>query len=468
MVTSSSTEVYRCPGEVYDITRAVHLARLAASYPKCRNCPHAPGAVVGHDRPTDEEESPRARDGALFTSEGVRGRYLNDLTRATATHIAGAMASCLWDDFVGPNAAGTLRAQSTAEEALTSDPDASTGGADQLLTVDGFRLLSPGRPGPCVVLAHDERPSSPDIVTGVGQSLRRMGCQVVDIGLATRPCLIFAVDHLHAAGGVHVTGAGCDPGWTGLDFLSRGMVPCSCPGELDRISRRSQEGYSRPSRRPGSQRVFHAAVPYEAGLWKYFHALRPLKISLACPSRMLRELFGRAFRKVSCRLLPVETPTRRRAVLDSGDPDVARTAQHVRDSGAHLGVLVDDDGERCVFFDELGRIVAPARIAAVLASETGDAAQAALPEPADAIRSGERQVSREDVTVAMQRDGVRFAADGTGRYWFAEACPTCDALLTLVHLLQALSRSDTPFSEVRQVPPAGRLAEMSGGSKRHK
>jgi phosphomannomutase len=453
MVTASSTEVYRCPGEEYDITRAVHLARLAVSYSKCRHCPHAPGTALTVDAATGVHALPTPRDGAFFTSEGVRGRYLNDLTRATVAQIAGAMASCLWDDFAAPSVAGTLRVPSATEEPPGGARDAdhqetSTPEPFGPLPNEGFRLLSPGRPGPLVVLAHDERPSSPDIVTGVGQSLRRMGCQVVDIGLATRPCLVFAIDHLYAAGGVHVTGAGCDPGWTGLDFLCRGTIPCSSPGELDRIRRRFHEGYSRPSRRPGSQRVFHAAVPYEAGLWKYFHALRPLKISLACPGRALRELFARAFRKVSCRLLPVKTPTRRRAVLDPGDPDVVRTAQHVRDWGAHLGVLVDDDGERCIFFDELGRVVAPAHVAVILASESGDAAQTALSEPANLGRSGARQATREEVTVAMQRDGVPFAADGTGRYWFAEAYPTCDALLTLVHLLQALSRSDTPFSEV--------------------
>ena len=58
----------------------------------------------------------------------------------------------------------------------------------------------------------------------------------------------------------------------------------------------------------------------------------------------------------------------------------------------------------------------------------------------------------------MRRNRAPFAADGAGRYWFAEAYPACDALLTLLHLLQALSRSDTPLSEVvqSQVPPAGR------------
>src|SRR5213079_507148 len=126
----------------------------------------------------------------------------------------------------------------------------------------------------------------------------------------TRPCHLFAVDHLRAAGAVHVTGAGHDPGWTGLDFIMHGNLPCSSPGALDRIAACYCDGYSRPSRRPGSQRTFQASVPYEASLWKHFHALRPLKIALACPSRTVRELFVRVFRKLACRLMLVETPTR--------------------------------------------------------------------------------------------------------------------------------------------------------------
>ena len=46
------------------------------------------------------------------------------------------------------------------------------------------------------------------------------------------------------------------------------------------------------------------------------------------------------------------------------------------------------------------------------------------------------------------RENAIFGADGYGRYWFADSHLACDALLTLVHLLQALSHSDTPFSEV--------------------
>lgn len=451
---SATTEVFRCPGEAYDISRSVHLARFAAFYAKCRSCPHAPDAAPSSTAsgPAAAELAPAGQLSGLFTADGVRGRYLNELTRSGAAEIAGAMASCLWDEFADP----LLVVPPSGGERLVT-PIANNPPEGGTPMTEGIRLLETGHPGPCVVLAHDERPSSPDIVTGVGQSLRRMGCRVVDIGLATRPCFLFAVDHLRAAGGVLVTGAGCDPGWTGLDFLTQGSVPCSSGGQLDRIAARYHQGYSRVSRRPGFQRSFQAAVPYEAGLWKHFHALRPLKITFACPGRTLDDLFGKIFRKVACRLLPVETPTRSRAFGDRTDPDFARTSRAVCENGSDLGVLIEDDGECCTFFDEQGAIVPPqamARILLTIAAQDHSAGgaiilprawQGGFPEAASIFVA---DPTSENITLAMRAHRAVFAADGRGRYWFAETSPVCDALLTLVHLLQALSRSDTPFSRV--------------------
>jgi phosphomannomutase len=452
LAASAIIEKYRCPGEAYRITESVHLSRLAAFYSKCRNCPHAPradGVVANVDDETGAAIV-RLPQSSLFTIEGVRGKYLNELTRSNSAEIAGAMASCLWDlALVVP--VGVPPSGGHSVEAFERPPEGGTS------TDEGIRILAPARPGPCVVLAHDERPSSPDVVTGVGQALRRMGCLVVDVGLATRPALLFAINHLQAAGGVHVTGAGCDPGWIGLDLLGRDGIPCSSPGQLDLIAARYHGGYSRPSRRAGSQRAFQALVPYQAGLWKHFHALRPLKIAWACPSRAVQDVFQHIFRKLACRLIPVETPTRSRSPGDTADPDVARTSLAVRTARADLGLLIEEDGEQCTFFDDRGMIVAPWKLACLLAEYTAAdrPAHAAVVLPAAWKERpiGTRatfvsQPNREHMTLALRREQLAFGADGQGRYWFADPYPACDALLTLVHLLQVLSRSDTPFSEV--------------------
>src|SRR5262245_33956801 len=74
---------YICPGEIHPISRAVHLSRLAAFYPACRECPfrtdvgQLPKQAVQRLQQTER----RVERKSLFTREGVRGVWLNELNR---------------------------------------------------------------------------------------------------------------------------------------------------------------------------------------------------------------------------------------------------------------------------------------------------------------------------------------------------------------------------------------------------
>ena len=426
---------YVCPGEDYSISRAVHLSRLAAFYPKCRECAHRHDTSQLTPQTIEKIDASvqRAERATLFTEQGVRGIYLNELTASRAGEIAGAFASLLWE-----STPLTLKAAET--------PPAN-------------RMQK--RWGPQVVIGHDDRPSSPDLVTGVAKTLRRMGCQVIDVGLISRPCFWFAVVHLQASAGIHVTGSGCNPAWTGLDFVGSGALPVEREHLLESISERYAAGYQRPLRQSAGQRTFHALAVYEAGLWKHFHALRPLKVCVGCPNRPVRDLLGRLFQKLACKLIPVPTPVRSRSLLDPADSDNVRMSQTVVQQGAHLGLLIDDDGQTCVAWDERGELV-PARQLTLLLAETvlAEARHSHIVVEAAAFKDLLRPLDRRDgfcataeptlwgMAQAMRETNAVFGGGDSGRYWFRETFPTCDAVLTLSKLLQALSRSDAEFSVV--------------------
>ena len=196
-------------------------------------------------------------------------------------------------------------------------------------------------------------------------------------------------------------------------------------------------------------------------------------MALACPSHAVQDVFSRVFRKLACRLMPVETPTRQRALGDPTDPDLVRVSRMICETQADLGVLIADDGEQCTFLDEQGQIVAPRLMAKVLTEVAGldfRAESVAIypaawqpgqtaPVKTRAMSDDGRQPqsplfignpNRENMTRALHRQQAVFGADGVGRFWFAESFPTCDALLTVVHLLQALSLSDAALSRVIQ------------------
>lgn len=439
---------YVCPGETHAISRAVHLSRLAAFYPKCRECPHRQeiGQLPQPQFEQPDSSQPRISERSLFTLEGVRGVYLNELTRHKAGELSAAFASLLWESL-------PLAGRSDLRDANSKRP---------------IR-----RSGPVVVVGFDERSSSPDIVTGVASALRRMSCQVVDVGQTSLPCFRFAVAHMQAAGGILISGHGCEPSWTGLDFVAKQGRPISVAGRnrearndsrdicLDDIHERCELGAVRPLRQGGSQRIFQASVPYLAGLLKHFHALRPLRVAIGCPVRFVRQTLDALFEKLPVTLDWVELPQRRRDLLNADDPDVRRVREAVVARSADFGLVIDDDGANVAVLDELGGSLTPADLLCLLADVLPvtqaekaiviDNAARDLLQPRVAARGWRCWLggwTQSDVWQALRHDAATCGGGATSRVWLRDSVPTCDAILTLAQLLQALSRDDAPLSSV--------------------
>jgi phosphomannomutase len=320
-----------------------------------------------------------------------------------------------------------------------------------------------GRRGPVVVIGFDERPSSPDVILGAALGLRRMGCHVIDLGQTTLPCFHFAVHHLEAAGGLFVTGAGCDPAWTGFHFAGRGSLPWLEPGLLAELESRARAKVVRPTRTAGVQRPFHASIPYQAGLWKWFHALRPLQVVCGSATRQLPRELDALFARLPCRLTHEVLPVRRRDLGDPNDADVRRVAAATVAGQHHLGLIVDDDGGRCAFVTERGELVSAADLARLLVLfELHEHRPARIvvdevvwPEVAGWLSSlgpscQADQAPAPQLPETLMQLNASLGIGAGHRYWFGGPHPSCNAIQTLARVLQALSLSDAPMSAVLQ------------------
>jgi phosphomannomutase len=292
-----------------------------------------------------------------------------------------------------------------------------------------------------------------------------MGCQVVDVGTVSPPCFWFAVEHLEAAGGTYVTGHGCGPAGIGLDFLEGPGVAWSRGGSLDRLEAARSDRRRRTSRQAGGQRTFRARIPYEAGLLKHFHALRPLRIGLACLASTVDVHLAELLAAQACRVERVASP-----IANDSSRSVAlaleRLADRVRDDRLEAGVLLGDDGQSCRVLDERGVPIATEAIAVRLGErvlEESKSRTVVLDESrggggglSDRLaRSGGNVVpsggSREAMARSVLSESAAFGCDAADRYWFGDAVPRCDGLTTLARVLQLLSRSDEPASSLRGV-----------------
>ncbi|MBX3438568.1 MAG: hypothetical protein KF861_13835 [Planctomycetaceae bacterium] len=425
-VLAELPRMYVCPGERHAIPRSVHLARLAAFYPNCRHCEHRTdtGQLTRSTIERLERTVQRAAPVSLFQENGIRGPYLNQMTRKTGAQLATAVADRLW-----------------ADQPLV--------GRRNLEIVSEPSTLSRRTAGPTVAIGHDSRPASPDICVGVSESLRRMGCDVVDVGRVSRPCLTFAVDHLSADAGLYITGCGSPNAWAGIDVFGARGIPWSVGGTLDDVERRFHLDPPRPTRQGGMQRFFDASIPYRASLLKHFQGLPPRRVLCICVEPCVADSLTLLFDGLPCELLSLPPDT----VLSGKEPTTTTLQEAIRQASADCGVVIGDDGASLQLYMGDGRPVSaedllrrvlpcagPVRSTIPMDSETADAHGALF----ESLGSHVEIMGPEAESIArwMDTHAAPCGVQSGGRLWLRDPFPQCDAIVTLGRLLQSLALED--------------------------
>lgn len=435
---TEGADEYRCPGEAGTISRSVHLGRLARFYPGCRRCGFRDDTGTLSPRHVKQlaETRHRGLERDLFTDEGVSGVYLNELGPAEAREMAAALGVL-------------LRSGHPPGEEQSDGPLARSS------ATTGHGIAERSRE---VVLAGDGRPAAAELVAAVSEGLRWSGCGVIDVGQATAPCVASAVAQLGASGGILVGNPAGRPETVGLKLWAGGPRPLSAGPALDEVRRLSRAAPSRPTRRFGPLRRCQAEGTYLAGLAERYHALRPLRVALSTGCRPVLGYLERLTAAVACEVLPCPAPA-------------DRLAEHVRDAGAHFGIVLGDDGETASVFDERGQPVADERLLLLLAwhllaedpSGTIVIAEGLGPELAGCIaalggRYERSEARRATMVDAVRRSGALLGGASGGRAWFqlGDGVAAADGLWTLTLLLEILSQSDRPLSVVLDSVPARR------------
>jgi mannose-1-phosphate guanylyltransferase/phosphomannomutase len=166
--------------------------------------------------------------------------------------------------------------------------------------------------------------------------------------------------------------------------------------------------------------------------------------------------------KLAAEVLAVNPYTSTAGVIDfDARVHAEQVAGLVRSSGAHLGAVLDPDGERITFVDDQGRVLGDttsllAMVQLVSEHLLGD--RIALPvgvtSAAEALAE-KRGVSIEHtkMSVAALNDaatlpGVGFAASLDGGFIIPGFLPAFDAAAALVKMLDLLAHHEVPLSEV--------------------
>jgi mannose-1-phosphate guanylyltransferase/phosphomannomutase len=322
--------------------------------------------------------------------------------------------------------------------------------------------------GTTVVTSRDSSRSARMLKRAVMAGLNGTGIDVLDLEMASTPVTRFLVRSPRAFAGLTIRLHPDDPERVIIRFFD---------GNGSDISEDAQRKIERLFQRED----FRRALPEEIGdinfparaLEEYTYGLENtversaimdhrfklvVDYSFGTTSLLMPTLLG----KLNADVLAVN-PFASTAGRIQREPEIAveRVAGLVRASGAHLGVVLDPDGERLTVVDDLGRVLTHTQ--ALLAFVTmvcdyllGDSIAvpvnttmrvSEIAEPRG-VTVRQTKLSTPALMAAAMDPAVGFASDGNGGYILPGFLPAFDAAAALLKLLDLLSRSGATLSEV--------------------
>ncbi len=334
------------------------------------------------------------------------------------------------------------------------------------------------RKGATVTVSRDSSRSARALKRAMMSGLNASGVNVDDLGMASVPVTRFEVGTKRAQGGLTVRLTPGDPQSVTIRFFDADGI------DIDEVGqRRIERAFSRQDFR----RVFAADIgdiSFPARALDYYTAALIDTVDIDVVRRRAFTIvadygFGSTsvvmptvLGKLGADVLAVNpyAYTPGAAAFDSG-AHAARVAELVRTSGAHVGAVIDPDGERLTLVDDTGHVLTTdqALLAMVhLTATTFKGAHVALPvsvtrmaEQLAREASGEvvwTKLSPAHVMDSARSADVVLAANGQGGFIVGDFLPAYDAVAAFVHLLAMLAASEEPLSQVVEGLPTVHMA----------
>ncbi len=327
-----------------------------------------------------------------------------------------------------------------------------------------------------IVIGRDGRLSGPKLSDALARGFMSSGRDVIDIGMAPTPVLYFATQYLRTGTGVAVTGSHNPPNYNGLKMMLREET---LSGEaIQTLRTRIQTGNMLSGE--GSLSEQSVIEDYVTRITGDVQVARSLKVVVDCGNGVAGMVAPRLLRQLGCEVeelycdvdgnFPNHHP-------DPGKPENLRELiDKVRETGAHLGVAFDGDGDRLGVVDEKGTIIYPDRLLMLFAKDL------LLRQPGASIifdvkcTRHLRRVIAENagqpimwktghslIKAAMKKTGALLAGEMSGHFFFKERWYGFDdGIYAAARLLEILAAEGRSASEVfAELPDSVNTPELN-------
>lgn len=316
------------------------------------------------------------------------------------------------------------------------------------------KLFSSRRP---IIVGRDGRNSSPQLHKALLRGLSCASVPFFDVGLMTKPMMVFLIHHYHCAGGIMITASHNPKEYNGIKIADENGHDISGT-RIEHVLTDCKEPIASLKTtlfaRQLSDRYYQAYVDF---LLKGLNLCSPIKIvadaSNGATAPLLRLIAKRGVPHLSLVII--------NDIVDGNFPAhgpnplaigvLKDLCARVKKEKADFGVAFDGDGDRAVFVDNMGAVVPSEYIWRLLISDGGNhacvhtvasayAMQQLMPSiNKEKTKLYESHVGRLGVEKTLQRYRADLGFENTGHYYSSDFFSTDSGLWALIKCASRVS-----------------------------
>ncbi|BCJ71118.1 phosphoglucosamine mutase [Catellatospora sp. IY07-71] len=322
---------------------------------------------------------------------------------------------------------------------------------------------------PLVVVGRDPRASGEMLEAAVVAGLASAGANVVRVGVLPTPGVAFLTAEVRADFGVMISASHNPMPDNGIKFFAAGGHKLTDEQE-DTIEAALGAPWTRPT---GAQvgrvhDLLDGAEHYTSHLVEATgQPLAGIKVVLDCAHGAASDVAPEAFREAGAEVIAINAEPDGLNINDEcGATHLAPLKAAVVEHGAHLGIAVDGDADRCLAVDASGTEVDGDQIMAILALAMRDAGALAENTLVATVMSNlglriamreagitlvETKVGDRYVLEELRAGGFSLGGEQSGHVVFTEHATTGDGVLTGLRLLARVAETGKTLAELAAV-----------------
>ena len=323
-----------------------------------------------------------------------------------------------------------------------------------------------------VIVGEDMRPSSPDLADAFSDGVTSQGLDVIRIGLSSTDQLYFASGHLNMPGAMF-TASHNPAAYNGIKLCKSGAKPIGQESGLRWIKQQIIAGSPIPNRNLGKESrqdllpeyVSYLFSLFPKGVFQNSFKNRPIRIAIDAGNGMGGHTAPAVMERINAVVdgiyfeLDGTFPNHEANPIDA--KNLVDLQSLVKEKQADIGLAFDGDADRCFLVDEIGNLVSPSALTALIAEREliknpgasviyNLICSRAVPEVLKEnggvpLRS---RVGHSFIKQMMAEHEAIFGGEHSGHFYFKDFWCADSGMLAALHAIAALLDNQISLSEL--------------------